>query len=146
MVVELNAVRRRKLVGAFATLFGAFGAVCPLILFLLVSAGREDVGTPQVDSAPFIIAFLAHTYLVVAGVLMLRGRKVRFLGSFLALESAYAIFHLVLGPALVLARLSDSSSAIWLTSANLGFFAQIAAGFPLWAWFLVRERSNDAGE
>jgi hypothetical protein len=135
------AFRWAYVVGIIAIIFGLAGAIVPLLA--IVDPGiHPKLLTGTLETAPAIVAFLSHGYLVWAGVGILRGRKPLFLAYFFAIETAYALCLFLSLPALVVSGLVEAEEARWSSTVSSGFVLQLISGFPLWAWLLTRRVSS----
>jgi hypothetical protein len=128
----------RQLVGGFGIAFGLLGIFCPVML--LTEYRRISPDFSQIGSGltPCFVAIVGHICLVVSGVRLFLRRRERWLAYFFGIEVLYSSYILLMS--LLAPRTGPAEHAYirWITDVSLGFFAQIAFGFPLWGWYLLR--------
>src|SRR5207245_10972952 len=105
-----------------------------------------DPGSPynrrpvsHIDYAPFVVAILAHLYLLVAGLKLMINLKPSFLRGFFVAEAAYALLLLLLAMPLDPIRILSPPPARCFGDVSIGFLLQLVTGFPLWGWLLTRK-------
>jgi hypothetical protein len=144
-----RAKQRARCVGIAAIVFGVIG-VAIACLFLELDASGATAGSAREvgPRGPLgALAIVAHAYLVVAGLRLTRGKTVRTLPYFFAIESAYAAVMIFLMPGIFAAARMSPVEARCSMSVNLGFMLQLVTGFPLWGWLLTRSYgSRGSGE
>jgi hypothetical protein len=138
-IIERDCRLPRKIVGSFAVLFGALG----ILIAIASLSDRDDHGRftflqKHFDPAPAIIALVAHAYLTIAGVRLVKSHPVRLLPHFFSVEAAYTMGLFAVLPLLVSSGLINPSEMRWTIDVSAGFLAQALVGFPLWGWLLSR--------
>jgi hypothetical protein len=128
-----------KIVGLSAVAFGLLGCLIPTFLLTQTLGSTRALGG-HLFRLVSLSAILSHGFLVLLGVQLLRSKSRELFRWFMVIEVPYTMLLGVAQLELPRAGLVDHLHALWMCIANLGFFLQLAVGFPLWAWWMLRER------